>query len=128
MTKRQLCLKATCIHLDEQLTLATGELQRELRDRLEDGAFAFEDASDETGDLSPTTVVSLRKLLLGGRLGMAPALLWHALKRTAVVVYLDHTSHARGWIDNVLKALVRDGRFFVQARRSDIPLTIERGV
>lgn len=94
------------------LTLATGELQRELRDRVEDGAIAIE---DDTGELPPTTMVSLRKLLLGGRLGMAPALMWHALKRAAVVVYLDHTAHARGWIDNVLKALVRDGRFFVQA-------------
>ena len=27
---------------------------------------------------------------------------------------MDHTAHARGWFDNVLKALVRDGRFFVQ--------------
>lgn len=95
---------------DANLTLGRGplgELQREVRDRLADGAF-------EEGEVSPTTEVSLRKLLLGGRLSMGPALLWHALKRNPTVMYLDHTAHTRGWIDNVLKALVRDGRFFVQ--------------
>jgi hypothetical protein len=83
-----------------------------LRERLEDGA--LDELGGEGSELPPSTEVSLRKLLLGGRLAMAPALLWHALKRNDVVMYLDHTSHTRGWIDNVLKALVRDGRFFVQ--------------
>jgi hypothetical protein len=97
--------------LDSNLILERGplsELQRELREqRREDGAFG-------EGELPPATEVNLRKLLLGGRLALAPALMWHALQHNAVVMYLDHTAHTRGWIDNVLKALVRDGFFFVQ--------------
>ena len=104
------------ILMDQNLTLdkgPIGELQRELRERMEDGAFDPLDEEND-GELPPTTEVSLRKLLLGGRLAMGPAVMWHALKRNPVIMYLDHTSHTRGWIDNVLKALVRDGRFFVQ--------------
>ena len=101
---------------DFTLSLARGpmgELQQELRARNADGAFDLDgDGSGE--ELPATTEVSLRKLLLGGQLDMAPALMWHALKSADVAMYLDHSSHARGWIDNVLKALVRDGKFFVQ--------------
>ena len=49
-----------------------------------------------------------------GEIDILPSLIWHAVNKNGNALFVHHNAHARGWIDNVLKALSRDKRFFVQ--------------
>jgi hypothetical protein len=40
--------------------------------------------------------------------------LLHACKEFGAAVYLDPSAYCSGWVDNALKALLRDGHYFFQ--------------
>eukprot|EP00854_Cymbomonas_tetramitiformis_P011156 gene11156-13181_t len=89
---------------DESLELAYGpvfELKRMLT--------AQRDAGLEATVLEPDLKDAFTKLK-----AVQPVVMWHAAYLRRNVFFLETFTYLSGWIDNVLKALKRDGQYFIQ--------------
>ena len=101
-------------------TFALAEIERLMLTQTFEDEPDFEEEVDENGfpinggekDKVRTRSSVLKRNV--GEIDILPSLIWHAVNENGNALFVHHNAHARGWIDNVLKALSRDKRFFVQ--------------
>ena len=101
-------------------TFALAEIERLMLTQTFEDEPDFEEEVDENGfpinggekDKVRTRSSVLKRNV--GEIDILPSLIWHAVNKNGNALFVHHNAHARGWIDNVLKALSRDKRFFVQ--------------